>query len=220
MGRVKKYFYTDRLIKHIAVLSLIAPIYFIGVSTYASIITPDYSVISQAYSVLARHDMPNSTLMTAGFLGYALMIQALGPLLFINSRSKNWGIVIWVLVFIYGVSGIFASAYKDASSEATIWTLSEGLMHDLTSRIGFFAILIAVIISIKTMNKNINTNVWKLFSTTIVILTIGFAVSFGFHLLPNHRGLMQRGFFITIMLWILVTATISILVKVKPTKTS
>ena len=164
--------------------------------------------------------MPNAALMTAGFLGYALMIQALGPLLFINAHSKHLGIVIWVLVFIYGVSGIFASVYKDASTEGTVWALSEGSMHDLASRIGFFAILIVVILSIKAMNKNINTNTWKLFSATIVILTIGFAMSFGFHLLPNHMGLMQRGFFITIMLWIFVTSAMSILVKVEYTKTS
>ena len=218
MAKVPKYLSIHSLIRYAAVFSVIAPIYFIGISTYASIITPDYSVISQAYSVLARHGMPNAVLMTTGFLGYALMIQTLGPLLFINIDNKSLGVVICVLVFIYGVSGIFASIYRDAGTQETIWELSEGSMHDLASRIGFFAILIVIILSIKAMNKNINTHLWKLFSIAVAILTIAFAISFGFRLFPNLIGLMQRGFFITIMLWVFVTAVISILIKINDAK--
>ena len=218
MAKVPKYLPIQSLIRYAAVLSIIAPIYFIGISTYASIITPDYSVISQAYSVLARHGMPNAVLMTTGFLGYALMIQTLGPLLFINTDHKSLGFVICVLVFTYGVSGIFASIYIDAGTQETIWKLSEGSMHDLASRIGFFAILIVIILSIKAINKNINTPLWKLFSIAIAILTIVFAISFGFRLFPNLIGLMQRGFFITIMLWIFVTTAICILTNVNENK--
>ena len=218
MAKVPKYLPIQSLIRYAAVLSIIAPIYFIGISTYASIITPDYSVISQAYSVLARHGMPNAVLMTTGFLGYALMIQTLGPLLFINTDHKSLGFVICVLVFIYGVSGIFASIYIDAGTQETIWKLSEGSRQDLASRIGFFAILIVIILSIKAINKNINTPLWKLFSIAIAILTIVFAISFGFRLFPNLIGLMQRGFFITIMLWIFVTTAICILTNVNENK--
>ena len=99
MVKALKYHSTRNFVRYAAVLSLIAPIYFMGISTYASIITPDYNVISQAYSVLARHHMPNAILMTTGFLGYALMIQTLGPLLFINVHRKSLGILIWALVF-------------------------------------------------------------------------------------------------------------------------
>ena len=221
MAKALKYHSAHNFVTYAAVLSLIAPIYFMGISTYASIITPDYSVISQAYSVLARHHMPNAILMTTGFVGYALMIQTLGPLLFINAHTKSLGILIWALVFIYGLSGIFASVYKDAGIQETIWNLSEGSMHDLASRIGFFAILIAIILSVIGLNKNISSNTWKIFSTIIVILTIFFAISFGLdgaRLFPNHVGLMQRGFFITIMLWIFVTTAICILNNVNENK--
>ncbi len=221
MGKNPKYHTYRNWISYVAVFSLIAPIYFMGISTCASIITPDYSVMSQAYSVLARHQMPNAVLMTSGFLGYALMIQTLGPLLFVNTYNKSFGVLIWVLVFLYGISGIFASIYKDASTQETIWNLSEGSLHDLASRIGFFSILIAIIISIAKLNKTINSSTWRVFSILIVILTIFFAISFGIdgaRLFPNHVGLMQRGFFLTIMLWIFVTTAICIFINFKENK--
>ncbi len=216
MAKIHKCFFQKRIIKSLPLFSIIAPIYFLVISSVATIITPNYSAISDSYSVLARYGMPYSSLITVGFVGYALMIQALGALLYINAQSKSWGILLWILVFIYGLSGIFASIYRNASDTQIYWMLSEGSMHDLASKIGFFAILLTIILSVRVIDHAHNQLHWRIFSLAIACSTLAFAIPFGFRIFPNHLGVLQRGFFITIMIWIFVTALIYINEKDKP----
>ena len=86
---------------HMAIIVASAPPFFTAVSTVSTLIASDYSSLSDTMSMLAGPSIPHPWVFQCGVVGYALLIQCLGPLLY-RQAGRGWhGASLWTLILLY-----------------------------------------------------------------------------------------------------------------------
>lgn len=183
-----------------------APIFFVGVSAISTWSVADHNSLSDNMSKLAGPGTQHPWVFQFGVVGYALLIQCLGPLLYWKA-GRNWkGTLLWTLVMIYSLMGMMAAVFRDGYASPVIGGISENTAHYFAARLSFSAVWLLIFITPWVLRHQEGWRTWHRFSLTIGIITTILVIPFVTELWPAYQGLTQRLFFATTMLWIFVTA--------------
>jgi len=191
---------------HMAIIVASAPPFFIAVSTVSTLIASDYNSLSDTMSMLAGPSIPHPWVFQLGVVGYALLIQFLGPLLYWHAGRGWHGALLWTLVFIYSLAGILAAAFRDGYDAPVMGHIAENTVHDFVARLSFSAVLLLIFVTPRVLRHQEGWRIWRRFSLAVGIVTTLLVIPFEAEMWPSYFGLIQRVFFATTMLWILVTA--------------
>ena len=189
-------------------MAALAPPYFTTLGTIATILAPrGYSSTSQAMSRLAAPGTPHPRLINAGFAGYGLLVQGLGPLLHREAGGGRRGRVLWGLVVLYGLGGLVAAKYPTLSDKEVLPGISEDRAHDIAGTMSFASIIALSAVTPHLLGERPAwRGWWCCFSYGMFVVTAALALPFHLRIWPHKRGLLQRGFFATTMAWVLATA--------------
>ena len=186
----------------------LAPLYYAAVATLATLLAPPtYSSTEHTMSQLAAPEMPNRDLMNAGFAGYGVLVQGLGPLLHHEAGGGRRGRMLWGLVALYGLGAMLAAKYPTNSETEVLPGISEDTAHDAAGVMTFASIMSLMAVAPGALRERPAWNGWwSWFSYAMFGATCTLSAPFYSRMWPLKRGLLQRGFFVTTMTWILVTA--------------
>ena len=183
-----------------------APFFFITVSAVSTWIATDYNLLSDNMSKLSGPGAQHPWVFQLGVVGYALLIQCLGPLLYWQAGQNSHGALLWGLVIIYSLIGIMAAVFRDGYNTLVIGEITENTVHYFAARISFSAVWLLTFVTPWVLRHQEGWLKWKRLSVAIGIITTILVIPFVAEIWPSYQGLIQRLFFATTMLWILVTA--------------
>ena len=189
-----------------ALSGALAPPVFVASAAVATLATPGYSSVGTTLSGLAGPDATYGWLIGAGFAGYGMLVQPIGPLLYALAGRGWLGRAIWGLVVVYGTGGFLAAVFRDAHSRPVLWGVSENAAHDVVARVSFAGILLLTLVVPWALRREPSWRAWRRFSLAIAVLSATLIVPFQLDAWPEGRGLVQRGFFLTTMAWVEVTS--------------
>ena len=191
---------------HMAVLVASAPAFFTVTSTVATFLAPDYSSLSDTMSTLAGPRIPHPWVFQCGVIGYALLIQFLGPLLY-QQAGRGWrGVSLWTLVIIYSLAGIMAAVFRNGYDSPLMGHLTESAIHDFVARLSFSGIFLLIVFTPYFLRHQEGWGKWRRFSLVAGLATIALVTLFEADVWSSYIGLTQRVLFGITMLWIFVTA--------------
>lgn len=192
----------------LASMAALAPPYFTTLGTLATLLAPrGFSSMSQAVSRLAAPGTPHPRIINAGFVGYGLLVQGLGPLLHREAGGGRRGRILWGLVAAYGLGGFIAAKYPTQSDKQVLPCISEDRAHDIAGTMSFMSIMSLAAVTPGYLDKRPAwRGWWRCFSYGMFAATAALALPFHLGIWPSKRGLLQRGFFATTMAWVLTTA--------------
>lgn len=197
-----------RLRRRLALLAALAPPYYTAVATLATLFGPrGYSSTTQTMSQLAAPGTPRPWLINAGFAGYGLLVQGMGPLLHREAGGGRRGRMLWALSALYGLGGLVAAKYPTRGSKRALPGMSEDAAHDLAGTTSFLCILALSALTPRCLaDRRGWPRRWRCFSYAVFAATAALALPFHLRIWPRKRGLLQRGFFATTMAWVVATA--------------
>jgi hypothetical membrane protein len=189
-----------------AVSAASAPLFFVASATVATLLTPGYSSVRDTFSLLAGPGAPHPWVIAAGFAGYGLLVQPLGPLLHWLVGRGPRGAVLWALVAVYGAGGVLAAVFRDGHEGPVLWGVAEDLAHGAVARMGFAAIITLTLVVPAMVRSRAGWARWRRFSLLMGGLSLALVVPFQADAWPEGLGVLQRGFFATTLAWVLVTS--------------
>ena len=188
-------------------MAALGPPYYATMGTIATLFGPrGYSTSKQTMSQLAAPTAPRPEIINAGFLGYAFLVQGLGPLLHREAGGGRRGRMLWGLIALYGIGGAMAGMFPTEGRKHVLPGLTEDRAHHYGGVLSYAAILSLLVITPCFLSKRSDWRSWRWFSAGAVGATIGLAAPYQMRIWTKRRGLLQRGFFASTMAWILVTA--------------
>lgn len=188
-------------------LSAAAPAVFLVIATAATLVTPGYSSIELTMSQLAANGRPHPSLIRFGFISYGLLVQGLGPALYALSGRGLRGLIIWVLVMVYGIGGVLAGIFVTGEHRIFLWGVTEDDFHAIAAWLTFLTIAALMTVTTWLRRDDPSSAVWRSRSSALLIVTLVAMILFV--LIPSERGIsgiLQRTFFATTMLWVFVTS--------------
>ena len=189
-----------------ALSGALAPPVFVVSAAVATLATPGYNSVDTALSALAGPGAPYGWIIGAGFAGYAVLVQPIGPLLHALAGPGWLGRAIWGFVVAYGAGGFLAAFFRTAHPGAVLWGVSEGAVHGAVARVSFAGILLLMVVVPWALRREPSWRTWRRFSLTMAVLSVALLVPFELDAWPEGRGLVQRGFFLSTMAWVEVTS--------------
>lgn len=189
-----------------ALSGALAPPVFVLSAVIATLATPGYSSVGATFSELARPGAPWGWLISAGFVGYGLLVQPLGPLLHAVAGRGWLARALWGLVVVYGAGAVLAGVFRDNHRNLVLWGVFEDTVHDMAARVGFAGILLLTLVVPWALRGQPSWRVWRRFSLVAGVLSAMLVLAFNVEAWPEGRGLLQRGFFLTTMSWVETTA--------------
>ncbi len=190
----------------LALLAALAPPYFIVTCVIATLFAPKgYRSASRTVSDLAGPDAPHPEIINAAFMGYAALVQGLGPRLHRAAGGGRRGRLLWGLVGAYGLGGLFAGAYRTGSRRKIVLSVDEHTLHGASGRVAFGAVL-SLSLFAPFVLRGREWARWRVFSWLMFAATCALAVPYQAAVLRSRRGILQRGFFATTMAWVFATA--------------
>jgi len=180
---------------------VIAPPILVIVIITATIVTPDYSFVSETVSQLGAHGRPYPLIMNIGFITYGLLILGFAYStykMFIPSKSIR---TFWLMFMIYGTGVILSGFLKDDVAGNSISTL-EGFLHSLFAQVAFFALIIGIWFFARGVYYSSPWNKIARFSIAIAIFNLLSSMVFLFEFSQPVEGLLQRFFYTATLIWI------------------
>ena len=102
--------------RRLGLTAALAPFYYVVVGAVATLLGPKgYSSTAQTMSELAEPGAPRPHFISAAFMGYATLVQGLGPLLHREAGGGWRGRTLWGLVGVYGLGGFLAGVFREGS---------------------------------------------------------------------------------------------------------
>ena len=191
---------------HMATFVAAAPPFFVAVSAVATLMAPGYSSLSDTMSMLMGPGIPHPWVFQLGVVGYALLIQFLGPLLYERVGRGRGGALLCALVCIYSLTGILAAVFRNGYYQPVLGQFSENTIHDLVARISFSAVVLLSILTSWILRNQKRWRVWRYYCLLIGVLVLALVTPFELEVWPSYLGLMQRALFGVTILWVFVTA--------------
>ena len=193
---MKKYIFS------ISVYSAIVS--FVLVTTLATLLSTDYSFVSETISGLGKSNQKYDWLLVLTGIIYSILIQGFIPLLYFSSRSIEAKIINSSLIVSYGVTGMATSLFKIGNYNYIIGSFTEDRVHEILVRISFYSIWLLIALSPITFKRFNRFTIIKTFSLILTPLVFSTGLVFEFNLHPEYRGLYQRFLFIIVITWIIL----------------
>lgn len=187
-------------------LAALAPPYYVVMGVIATLTQPGYSSVSQTMSQLGATTAAQPWIISSAFIGYAVLVQALGPLLQREVGYGKQGRFLWLLVLVYGAGGALAAFFPVGGNGIVLYQIDQDMAHSIGARLSFAGILSLCVITPVLLRNRKDWQQWRLFSYAVFVATLLLVVPFELDAWEGKRGVLQRGFFVTTMAWVLVTA--------------
>ncbi len=199
-------FATGAVARVMALGGALAPPVFVASAIAATLARPGYSSVDTALSALAGPGAPHAWIIGAGFAGYGMLVQPIGPLLYALAGRGWLARAIWGFVVAYGTGAVLAAVFRTAHSDPVLWGVSEGAVHGAVARVSFAGILLLMLAVPWALRREPSWRTWRRFSLVIAALSVALLVPFELDAWPEGQGLVQRGFFLSTMAWVEVTS--------------
>jgi len=195
----------------LAICGIIGPILKSIVVATLAFLWPGYSHVSQFMSELGAIDAPNAIVMSVTLVVFGFLMICFAFGLHKGIGQGKGSIVGPVLVAIYGAGQVGNGIFPCAPGCADPWEIGSftGMMHTVTSYVGYVAILLAMLVISRRLKKDKNWLSYSSFSIVIGLISIGAFLLFSFVLsgfLIPWAGLFQRLRHGIVFLWIIVMA--------------
>lgn len=199
---------------------MLAPPFYIVTAIIATIMgPPGFKSLEQPISQLGAPSSPRPWIIKIGFIGYAILVQGLGPLLNKEAGSGFKGKILWVLTGIYGFAGLLSATFSKDVKDRRFLGMTHDLVHSIVGRLCFGGIMGLSLLAPFFVQKN-QWKEWKRFSWLMFLASGTMAIFYQSNRWRGRQGLLQRGFFATTMLWVFITALKMILVEQKRKNTN
>jgi len=162
-------------------------------------------------SELGAIDAPNALVMSVTLVVFGFLMICFAFGLHKGIIQGKGSIVGPALVAIYGVGQVGDGIFPCAPGCANPWEIGSftGMMHNVTSYVGYIAILLAMLVISRRLKKDKDWLNYSSFSIVIGLISIGAFLLFSFVLsgfLIPWAGLFQRLRHGIVFLWIIVMA--------------
>ena len=189
-----------------ALSGALAPPLFVASAAAATLATAGYDSVATTLSALAGPGAPHGWIIGAGFAGYAMLVQPIGPLLHALAGRGWLGRAVWALVAVYGAGALAAAVFRDGHPGPVLWGVGEDTVHGIVARVSFAGILLLMLVVPWALREEPSWRAWRRFSLGMALLSVALIVPFSLDAWPEGRGLLQRGFFLSTMAWVEVTS--------------
>ena len=178
--------------------------------------TPGYNQFTDTISDLSGQGSAAPQLMTAGFFTYGVLIIGFSYALYLHLRHGFRAHVAWFMLTLYGVCMILAGVFKNSPSTNNTPLNTEGILHDTVIITSCLAMLFGMWAFAGSVYKKPS---WFGFTWfTIAASFMGLVLSIIF-LVQSHvpmAGLLQRFFYLVILIWIEIVSIWLFRLSLKP----
>lgn len=188
-------------------VAVAAPVVFLVAGTAATIAAPGFSSIESPISALADPTRPYPWIISTAFIAYGLMVQGLGLTLYVSTNRLFAKVMLPALILLYGSGGVAAGIFVTGGAKIVVFGFSEGDLHGVAAWITLFAIMMLMALGAFAQTLGDESAVMRKVSLALFILT-AIAVR-AFLIMPAElglRGLVQRTFFGTTMVWVFISS--------------
>tara|TARA_Y100000994_G_scaffold65698_1_gene53579 strand:+ start:2224 stop:2898 length:675 start_codon:yes stop_codon:yes gene_type:complete len=201
--------------QRLAFWAMLAPPFYIATAIIATLLGPQgFKSMEHPISQLGAPSSPRPWIIKAGFVGYAILVQGLGPLLNKEAGGGFKGKMLWGLTGIYGLAGMLSAIFSKDVKDRRLFGMTHDLVHSIVGRVCFGGIMGLSLLAPFFIQKR-QWKEWKQFSFLMFLLSGIMAIFYQSNSWKGRQGLLQRGFFATTMLWVFVTALKMIAVEQK-----
>ena len=181
---------------------ILAPPTIIIIIIAAGLLTPGYSQLTDTISSLSAQGSENPQLMTTGFFTYGVLIIGFSYALYLHLRHGFRAHVAWFMLTLYGICMILAGVFQDSPGASNAPLNTEGVLHNAAIITSCLSMLFAMWAFAGSVYKK---PPWFGFTWfTIAASFMGLVLSVIF-LVQSHvplAGLLQRIFYLVILIWI------------------
>jgi len=199
-----------------SVFGILAPPTIIIITIVAGLLTPGYNQFTDTISDLSGQGSAAPQLMTAGFFTYGVLIIGFSYALYLHLRHGFRAHVAWFMLTLYGVCMILAGVFKNSPSTNNTPLNTEGILHDTVIITSCLAMLFGMWAFAGSVYKKPS---WFGFTWfTIAASFMGLVLSIIF-LVQSHvpmAGLLQRFFYLVILIWIEIVSIWLFRLSLKP----
>lgn len=197
--------YTTRRLLWLASLGgVVAPAWFLTSEAIAIMLTPGYHVLRQTVSELAGPGTPHPNIIGSGFAVYGGLLLGLSAATYGHLRGRRWARLLFFLMLMYGLGAVLGGIFRDDTTAPFALGLTTGNMHDSVAQGTYGAILGALLLAYWVFRDDPD---WRFFSKFSLAMALGTAL-FGLLLQLDNwdqlRGVYERGFFGTTLVWVQV----------------
>jgi hypothetical protein len=178
-------------------------IFFILLAGY---FTPGYSHITDTVSKLSEQGSQSATLMTIGFISYGLLAIGFSYALYLRLRHGFKAHVALLTLTLYGICMVLAGIFQDSPGGSNAPLNPEGIVHNAAIITSNLSMLIGMWMFAGSVYKKPS---WFGFTWfTIVASFVGLVLSiiFAIQSYVPASGLLQRIFYMVILIWIEVVS--------------
>jgi len=183
-----------------------APLVMVVFIITAALVTPGYSHLSETVSQLGAQGRPHPEVMNAGFIIYGLLINGFAYSLYRRLERHTGAKTVWLLLGIYGTGVLLSGIFQDDSKALGTVATMQGTMHSVFAMIGFFALVIGMVVFARIVYLNPAWRGFMQFSIAIAVLNLVLSLMFLIEVFGPVEGLLQRAFYAISLVWVEVVS--------------
>jgi hypothetical protein len=165
-------------------------------------LTPGYSHITDTISKLSDQGSANPELMTAGFISYGVLIIGFSYALYLRLRHGFKAHIAWFTLTLYGICMILAGVFQDTPGGNNVPLNPEGIMHNAAIIISCFSILIGMWLFAGSVYKKPSWFGFTWFTIAASFVGLVLSIIFVVQSYVPASGLLQRLFYLILLIWI------------------
>ena len=172
----------------------------------AGLKTPGYNHITDTISSLCDQQSTNPELMTVGFFIFGTLMIGFAYGLYLRLRPDSKARRIWISLTLYGVGMIFAGIFHDSPGIGIATINAEGVLHNSSTLIAFFSLLVAVWTFAKIVHGKPSWFGFTWFSIAAAAVSLVLSIAFILQSYIPFSGLLQRIVYTIPLIWIEVVS--------------
>ena len=168
--------------------------------------SPGYSHITDTVSKLSEQGSPNPEIMTAGFISYGVLITGFAYALYLRLRRGVRAHAAWFALTLYGVSMILGGVFQDSPIQDNAALNTEGVLHNAAIITSCLALLIGMWMFAGNVYRRPSWSGFTRFTIAASFVGLILSIVFAFQTSVPASGLLQRAFYLVLLLWVEVVA--------------
>jgi hypothetical protein len=190
------------LFRILSFCGILAPPTIITFILIAGHLTPGYSHITDTISKLSDQASQSPELMTAGFISYGVLIICFSYALYLKLRHGVKAHVAWFTLTLYGICMILAGVFQDTPGGNAAPLNPEGFIHNAAIITSNLSILIGMWMFAGSVYKKPSWFGFTWFTIGSSLLGLVLSIIFALQSYVPASGLLQRFFYLVILIWI------------------
>jgi len=195
--------YLSRILSFGGILAPIAMIISIFVAAH---FTLGYNHITDTVSMLSDQASQNPGIMTAGFVTYGVLIVGFSYALYLRLRHGFKAHMVWFTLTLYGISMIVAGLFQDTPGTSDTPLNPEGIVHNAAIITSCISILIGMWMFAGSVYKKPSWFGFTWFTIGASFVGLILSIVFAVQSQVPASGLLQRLFYLILLIWIEVVS--------------